>query len=114
MARFFGNVGYSEGTVETEAGVFEEQMVEYPYFGDVIRNSRQLLEGEKVNPDISVQNSISILADEYANEHFHAIRYVQWAGSLWSVEDVAVERPRLTLRLGGVYNGPKASAPESP
>lgn len=76
--------------------------------GDILRNTRRLQSGESVNDDLSVGNSISIVADAYANEHFFAMRYVQWAGTLWKVSDVEVQSPRLILRLGGVYNGPTA------
>lgn len=113
MARFYGVVGYGV-TVETAAGVWEDSVVERSYFGEVIRNTRKLTEGENLNDDLSVSNSISIVADAYASDHFHAIRYVKWAGSLWKVSDVQVERPRLILRLGGVYNGNTPSPPESP
>lgn len=81
-------------------------MVEVSYFGDVVRNSRKLQAGESVNDDLSVDNSISIVADAYANEHFFAIRYVEWAGIRWKVSNVEVQSPRLLLRLGEVYNGP--------
>lgn len=110
MARFFGRVGYGE-TVESAPGVWVDEIVEYSYFGDVIRDSRELRQGENLNMDLSVQNSISIMADEYANEHFFAIRYVEWAGSLWTISSVEVQRPRLLLRLGEVYNGPTPAAP---
>ena len=83
-----------------------DEIVERLYFGDVIRNARNLREGENLNPDLSVQNSISIVADAYANDHFFAIRYVEWAGALWTVSSVEVQSPRLLLRLGEVYNGP--------
>lgn len=111
MARFFGNVGYGEN-VETRPGVWEDVIIERPYYGDVVRNSRKLSEGETLNNDLTVGNSISIVADAYANEHFFAIRYVEWAGSLWTVSDVVVERPRLILRLGTVYNGPRPQVTE--
>lgn len=107
MAKFHGKIGYVGVAVEKAPGVYEEGVVERTYFGDITRNTRQVRDGEKVNSDLSVSNSISILADAYAREHFHAIRYVDWSGSLWAVDDVEVERPRLILRLGGVYNGPK-------
>lgn len=108
MAKFFGPVGFAEN-VKTAPGVHEDQVVEYPYYGDLVRNSRKLEEsGEKLNFDLSVGNSISIVADAYAREHFFAIRYVKWAGCYWVVSNVDVEAPRLILRLGGVYNGPTA------
>lgn len=112
MAKFFGKIGYGI-SMQTAPGVWEDVIIEYPYYGDVLRNSRGLREGEKVNNDLTVGNSITIVADAYANEHFFAIRYVEWAGTLWIVDDVVVESPRLILRLGGVYNGPKATAPST-
>ncbi len=112
MAKFFGKIGYGI-SMQTAPGVWEDVIIEYPYYGDVLRNSRGLREGEKVNNDLTVGNSFTIVADAYANEHFLAIRYVEWVGTLWIVDDVVVERPRLILRLGGVYNGPKATAPST-
>lgn len=110
MARFSGNVGYVGETVEDPigSGVYKEVMVEFPYRGDVNRNTRRLESGDKVNNDLTVSNSISIVADAYANEHFYAIRYIQWAGARWTVTNVEVQRPRLLLELGGLWNGPTA------
>lgn len=110
MAKFFGRVGYGESQ-ESSPGVFEDVIVEREYYGDIIRNTRQLSEGERLHKDLNVSNQISILADAYANDHFFAIRYVEWAGVLWTVSDVEVQSPRLLLRLGEVYNGPTPAAP---
>lgn len=107
MARFYGEVGYGD-TVESPAGsgVWVDTITEIPYFGDVIRNTRKLDSGEKLNDDISVSNSISIVADDQAIKHFFQIKYVRWAGVLWTVTNVEVKSPRLVLSLGKVYNGP--------
>lgn len=110
MAKFFGNIGYGE-SIEKSPGVWQDAIVERPYYGDVLRNSRQIKEGQVLNNDLTVSNSISIVADAYANEHFFAIRYIKWAGAYWSVDNVTVQSPRLILQLGGIYNGPKASTP---
>jgi len=85
--------------------------VEYVFYGDVIQNRRNLQQGENLNKDLSVSNSISIVADAYARERFSAIRYVEWAGQLWTVTGVEVQAPRLVLQLGEVYNGPTAASP---
>lgn len=106
MAKFYGKIGYGI-SVETKPGIWEDQIVEYPLYGDVVRNTRHLQEGENLNADISVSNSISVVADAYAREHFFAMRYLEWAGALWTISDVEVQSPRLLLRLGGVYNGPR-------
>ena len=115
MARFYGEIGYGN-SVESPAGsgVWVDEITEYSYYGDVIRNTRKLENGENLNNDISVGNSISIVADQYANEHFFAIRYIRWAGALWTVTNVEVKSPRLILSLGSVYNGPTFSAPDNP
>lgn len=105
MTRFFGNIGYGE-TVETAPGVWTDHIVVRPYYGDVVRTARRLDETSKLNYDISISNSISVVADAYANEHFFDIRYVEWSGYRWTVSNVEVERPRLILQLGKVYNGP--------
>lgn len=107
MARFYGEVGYGD-TVESPAGsgVWKDSITEIAYFGDVIRNTRKLDNGEKLNDDISVSNSISIVADDQAVKHFFKIKYVRWAGTLWTVTNVEVKSPRLVLSLGSVYNGP--------
>lgn len=107
MARFYGEIGYGE-TAEQSPGVWEDSIIERPYYGEVIRNTRRLDGGGKVIDDLSVSNSISVVADAYANDHFFAIKYVRWMGVLWTVTEVEVQRPRLILSLGGVYNGPTA------
>lgn len=112
MARFFGRVGYGE-SVEGPPGVWKDVITEKSYFGDIVRNTKKSLEGENLNYDVSVGNAVSIVADAYANEHIFAMRYVEWSGTLWIVQEVEVESPRLLLRLGGVYNGP-TPAPVTP
>ena len=113
MAKFHGLIGYAE-SVEVSNGVWEDLITERAYTGDVIRNTRQLDTADKVNNDISVGNSISIIADAYANGHFFDMRYIYWMGRRWIVSDVEVARPRLILRLGGLYNGPAVTVTGAP
>ena len=113
MARFYGKVGF--GQTEDLGNGVHEVVVEYRmYSGDVVRNSRAIEDAQKVNDNFRVSNSISIVSDPHANEHFFAIRYVDWAGTLWEVTDVEVASPRLLLRLGGKYNGPEGTAAVTP
>lgn len=109
MAKFYGGIGYSDGgSVETAPGVWKDLIVERKYYGEVLRNARKLDSGEKVNNDISVNNSISIVADAYLSRNYVNIRYIEWLGTYWLLSEVTVEAPRLILRLGGKYNGPTA------
>ena len=104
MAKFYGAIGYAK-TAETMPGVWTEQITERDYYGDVIRNSRRLQSSDKVNDDISISNQISIVADPYAINNFHSMRYAEFMGAKWKISDVEVQYPRLLLTLGGLYNG---------
>ena len=106
MAKFYGAVGYVE-SVETAPGVYEDKTTERNYSGDVIRNTgRWNNDGKKLNDDLNVSNIISILADPFAYQNFHTIKYVKWMGVAWKVTNVDVLYPRLHLTMGGVYNEP--------
>lgn len=107
MARFHGPVGYGQSVEDPpNGGVWVDQIDEYSYFGDVIRNARRLDNGQTLNNDISVVNRISIVADQFAFQHFFQIKYVEWMGVRWIVTSVEVQPPRLILSIGSVYNGP--------
>ena len=104
MAKFYGKIGYAN-TVETKPGVYEEQIVERSYYGDLIRNTRRLQSADQVNDNINIGNEISIVADPYATNNFHTMRYAVFMGTKWKISNVEVSYPRLILTLGGVYNG---------
>ena len=105
MARFYGTVGYVV-TGETVPGVWGEVVSERSYYGDVTKNTKRFQSTENLNDDIVVNNMISIVADPFAYEHFFAMKYVTWMGSKWKITNVEVQRPRLILTIGGVYNAP--------
>ena len=108
MTRFAGKIGYSD-TIQIRPGVWVDHITEREYRGDVLQDSRSL-DGaaDKLNDDLSINNSFSVVADPYAYQNFHAIRYIWWMGQRWKVRTVEVQRPRLLLTIGGVYNGPTA------
>ena len=104
MNKFYGKIGYAISE-ETVQGVWVERIVERSYYGDVIRNIRRLQSSENLNDDINVSNEISIVADAFANQNFHSMRYVEYMGTKWKVSSIEVKYPRLILSIGGVYNG---------
>lgn len=104
MAKFFGTIGFNEGTVETTPGVWEQQIVEHQYYGDLIRNNRRLQSSNGLNDNINISNEISIVADPYANANFHSMRYVEFMGVKWKISNIEVQFPRLILTLGGLWN----------
>lgn len=103
MAKFCGVIGFAE-TKETKPGVWTEQITEHAYFGDMNRNTRRLQSSGNLNDNIVIANELSIVADPYANENFHAMRYVEFMGTKWKISSVEVQYPRLILTLGDGYN----------
>lgn len=108
MAKWYGTVGYIE-TKETSPGVWKPEVTERKYFGDVLRNSsRWSASSDSTNDDLNISNQISIVADPFAYRNFHSIKYVEFMGAKWKIANVEVQRPRLILTIGGVYNGQQA------
>ena len=116
MAKFYGPVGYAE-TVETAPGVYVEKITERMYFGDLTRNTRRLQSSETLNDDINVANEISIVADPFANQNFHRMRYVGFMGANWKISNVEVHYPRLPYALHdryqvtAIYRNPDSEIP---
>ena len=109
MAKWYGRVGYiSTEEVETAPGVWEAVPTEREYYGDLNRNHKRFEQAQQVNDNLKLQNEISLVADPYALQHFHEIAYVTFGDIAWKVTAVDVQYPRLTLSVGGVYNGPQA------
>ena len=105
MAKFYGPIGYAE-TVETRPGVWTDRITERKYSGDVIRNaSKWSTSSDSTNDDLNINNQISIIADPFAYQNFHTMKYVEFMGTKWKITSVEVKYPRLILSVGGVYNG---------
>lgn len=105
MAKYCGKVGFVQ-TVETSPGIWEEVATERTYCGDVLRNTRRWEPRDQLNDNLSLNNMISIIgSDRYTFLHTSAIRYIWWQGEKWEVTNVEIQRPRLILTIGGVYNG---------
>lgn len=102
MAKFYGDVGFSENQ-ETTPGVWKTIIVPRKYYGDFNRNHFRPKSANQVNDNIVVQNEISIIADPYARLNFHSIKYVEYLGTKWKITSVDVQYPRLILTMGDVY-----------
>lgn len=113
MAKYYGKIGFGV-TEETKPGVWTPRIKERDYFGDVIRNTRRWQSAsEQQNDNLTISNRISIVADAFAYQNFHTIRYIEWMGAKWKVNSVEVSHPRLILEIGEVYNGQTGPQTES-
>ena len=107
--KFVGKVGFWIEDNEVKPGLFKPSIVEKNYTGDVSRDNRHWNpSSDSTNSSYRVNNEISIMADLYARQNWNSIRYVLWNDAYWSVTSVTLGYPRITIVLGGVYNGERA------
>jgi hypothetical protein len=105
MARFYGVVGYAIPK-ETRPGYWEDEIIERTYSGDVLRDMSMLSSNpDSTNDELRINNQFSVVADPFAYQNFHSIRYVEFMGTKWKVTNIDPRFPRLLLTAGGVYNG---------
>ena len=107
--KFYDKVGFAV-TEETDPvehpGMWEDTIIEKYYVGELVRNiDSNWLTNQQINDDIKISQKISIVADPFAEQNFHAIKYIWFGGTRWKVTTVEVNRPRLILTTGGLYNG---------
>lgn len=109
MAKFCGVVGYIwTHEKPDQPGVWTREVREVVYRGDILRMASNWQNDSKVNDDLIITNRISIVADAFAYTNFAHIKYVEWGCTKWTVKEATVDRPRIILSLGGVYNGEQA------
>jgi len=110
MARkYYGMIGFLK-LVEKPGSVWEEEIVEHPYKGDVLRFSVQYPKGSGLNDDVKLSNEIQIVADSFAYQNAHLMKYVTYLNAKWTITNITIDRPRITLSIGGEYNGPQTSS----
>ena len=110
MAKFFGEIGFAT-QVQTEPGIWEDKIIEKPYYGDVFREARRFGSSDEILGSINLSNQISIIADGFLTDNIQNLKYVRWMGGRWKISYVELKFPRLVLELTGVYNGPTPSSP---
>lgn len=109
MTKYHGKIGFVK-FVEKVPGVFVEEAIEKDYKGDVTRNVRRWDRSqESINGNLKVNNTITIIADDFILKNSHYIRYAELMGSFWEIDSIEIDRPRLTLELGGVYHKQESS-----
>ena len=78
MSKWYGKIGYAD-TVETEPGLWEEQIIERDYYGDLIRNRwMQQTPSDGINDNVRIATNLRIIAaDTYAMCHFSKMIYAE-------------------------------------
>ena len=107
MSKFYGIVGFVDSK-ETEpgSGIWEDEVTEKFYRGEVTKNYKRWNNSDYLNDNLDISNVISIVADPFISNKLFSVKYVKWLNNYWQVSTAEVQYPRITLTLGGVYNGP--------
>jgi hypothetical protein len=104
MAKYSGMIGYAI-PLEIKPGVWKDQITEKSYRGDFILNQQRWQQSEMVNDNLNLDNSISVVADAYAYSNIGFMKYIVMNGKKWKITSLAINRPRIVLQIGGLYNG---------
>lgn len=102
--KWYGEIGFKE--IVTEArGVHSPKIIPRMFVGDILRSAWGEQQGNKINADMHVTNRLSVVADQYLQNNFHKIAYIEFEGAKWTVSNVEKDpdRPRLTISLGPLY-----------
>lgn len=108
MAKWRGDIGFSECKM-IRPGIWDNdsQIIARKYVGEAIRESQLNNYSGTVNPEIKPNVQLSILADQYMFSHMSDIKYAEYGSAVWTVTSFDYIHPRVTLHLGGAYNGEK-------
>jgi len=107
MAKWCGKLGYAI-TEETYPGVWEPQILERESYGDLTRMVGRTESSGEVNDNLTLNNTLSVLASAFALENTQYLAYAVINGAKWKITGVEIQYPRLILTIGGVYNGEQA------
>lgn len=105
--KYYGRIGFVKYEEHTP-GDWRTNITEKYYRGDVLQNRANVNPTENVNDDLRLSNKISIVCDSFAIDNSQWIKYVEYLGAMWNVSSIEIQRPRINLTIGGVYNGQQA------
>lgn len=106
MARFCGNIGFViTAESATQPGVWVPTTTVRKYYGEILRNNRRWESDNKVNGDVAISNTFSVLIDDFLRSQFQYAKYIEYMGTKWEISSVEIDYPRMKIETGGLYNG---------
>lgn len=106
MAKYSGVIGFVKDAESFEgSGVWTEQITEKHYYGDVIFDHPKWDEKGTVVDGIDLNNKFSVVMDSFAKENLGYMRYITYGGVRWRIKTFELMYPRITIYVGGIYNG---------
>lgn len=103
MPRCSGVIGYALAG-ETQPGVWTNTMTEKTYYGEIVRDTRRIVDQAQINDNINISNNISIVSNKFMLENLAFMKYLSLNKSKWKISSVDIKPPRIIITLGGLYN----------
>lgn len=103
--RFAGKIGFGT-SVEVSPGVWDDDIIERDYLGDVLQSTERLESGNSINPKFHTTTSVSVLSDGVLKERYSDVRYIIYLGVRWKVSSIIHKWPRIEMFIGEEYHGP--------
>ena len=105
MSKCSGIIGYLSSE-ETQPGVWDPVITEKSYTGDLVRDNRRFNnDAENVVDNLSISNNISVVSNKFMIDNLSYMTYVTFMNSKWKISSVEISYPRITITIGGLYNG---------
>lgn len=102
--KYSGKIGFVN-TYEKEVGVsIEGPPIERQYYGDILRNRKNLRTDGEINNNILIDNQFSIIGDSFAYSSIGKMKYLTYGGAKWMITSVEYQHPRLIISIGGMYH----------
>ena len=106
MAKYSGMLGYVMPAKEDPPGIWKPSaVVEKLGRGDLIGQTINNEDVGGLSDGITINNQLSIIMDPFVNRNLESLKYVILYGTRWEIKSMTINRPRVRLTLGGVYNG---------
>jgi hypothetical protein len=112
MARTYATVAFTE-QVESSPGVWKNKITTRHYAGKIVRDQDYIQDSQISFDNIKNGNSLSLIYDQYMIDHSFDILYAMWNNIKFSITSITIEKPRMILQLGGVYNGVETGTSDS-
>lgn len=103
MSKYAGLVGYVTQE-ESVPGVWSPVDKAVMTKGDIIRQSSSVQNDDKVNSDVTLNHRVSLIGDAYAFNNYFNLKWIEIGGRKLEVTSVELQRPRLIVTVGGLYN----------
>lgn len=102
MSKFYDKIGFVR-TEETDPGIWVPIEEERLYSGEVTQSTARWEDNGRINANLEINHTVSVILDSYITHNMFALRYVCYAGRRWNVTKISVLPPRMILTLGSEY-----------